>query len=139
MDAVEQSWIQPLYCLQHIAHISLTNGSELDLLKVTVEDRYFRIRIRKDFTGIRTQILFNPRSERLLKSLKIMTYLTTVLLEIMTMLSLNWTFHSILTMMFNLHVCHPQTNTLDWLPQKSNASQADGELCNLEVCSNTNT
>ena len=137
MDAVELSWIQPLYYLQHIAHITLMNGSELDLLKQAVEDRYFRI--RKDFTGIRTQILFNPRSERLHKSLKIMTYLTTVLLKIMTMLSLNWTFHSFLTMMFNLHVCHPQTNTLDWLPQKSNASQADGELWNLEVCSNTKT
>ena len=111
LGAVELSWIQPLYCLQHIAHISLMNGSELDLLKDTVEDRYFRI--RKDFTGIRTQILYNPRSKRLHKSLKIMTYLTTVLLKIMTMLSLNWTVHSTLTMMFNLHVCHPQTHTLD--------------------------
>ena len=58
MDAVELSWIQQLYCLQHIAHISLTNGLELDLLKDTVEDRYFRI--KKDFMKIRkTQVPFS--------------------------------------------------------------------------------
>ena len=69
------------------------------------------LELGRTLTGIRIQILFNPRSERLHKSSKIMTYLTTVM--IMTMLSLNWTVHSTLTMMFELHVCHPQTHTLD--------------------------
>ena len=111
LGAVELSWIQPLYCLQHIAHITLVNPSELDLLPDTVEDRF--VRIRQDFTGIKTQILFNLRSKRLHKSLKIMTYLSTVKLLITTLSSLNWTVHSTLTMMFELHVCHPQMNTLD--------------------------
>ena len=76
---------------------------------------------------------FNPRSKRLHKSSKILTYLTTVM--IMTMLSSNWTVHSSWTMMFKLHVCHPQTHPLDWLTQKNNASQAVGEFWNGEVCS----
>ena len=104
---VELSWIQPLYCLQHTAHFPLVNPSELDLLPDTVEDRF--VRIRKDFTGIRTQILFNPRKEKLHKSSKIMNSLTII--WIMTMLSLNWTVHSTLTMMSKLHVCHLQTHT----------------------------
>ena len=107
MDAVELSWIQPLYCLPHIAIITLVNPSELDLLPDTVEDRF--VRIRKDFTGIRTQILFNPRKEKLHKSSKIMNSLT--IFRIMTMLSLNWTVHSTLMMMSELHVCHLQTHT----------------------------
>ena len=107
LGAVELSWIQPLYCLPHIAIITLVNPSELDLLPDTVEDRF--VRIRKDFTGIRTQILFNPRKEKLHKSSKIMNSLTII--WIMTMLSLNWTVHSTLTMMSKLHVCHLQTHT----------------------------
>ena len=46
----------------------------------------------------------------------------------MTMLFSNWTFHSSLTMMSNVHVCHLQMNTLYWIPQKNNASQVDGDL-----------
>ena len=111
LGAVELSWIQPLYCLQHIAIITLVNPSELDLLPDTVEDRF--VRIRQDFTGIKTQILFNLRSKRLHKSLKIMTYLTTLKLEIMTSLFSNWTNHSTSTIKYNLHVCHPQMHTLD--------------------------
>ena len=134
LGAVELSWIQTLYCLLHIVHFPLVKQSELDLLIDTVEDRF--VRIRKDFTGIRTQILFNPRKDKLHKSSKIMNSLT--IFRIMTMLSLNWTVHSTLMMMSELHVCHLQTHTY-WIPQKSNASQADGEFCNLEVCSNTKT
>ena len=48
----------------------------------------------------------------------------------MTMLFSNWTFHSFLTMTSNLLVCHPQRNTLDWVPQKNNASQVDGDVRN---------
>ena len=33
-------------------------------------------------------------------------------------------------MMFNVLVCHPQRNTLDCVPQKSNASQVDGAVQN---------
>ena len=64
--AVELSWIQPLYCLQHTAHFPLANPSELDLSKDSVEDRY--LRIRKDCTRIRSHLLFNPRSDILQNS-----------------------------------------------------------------------
>ena len=124
MGVVELYWIQPLYCLQLIAILRLVNGSELDLLKKAVEDRYFRI--TKDFTRIRTHLLFNPRSDILKNSSD--TPNTTGKLMKMTLLSLNWTNHSSLTKMFNLHVCHPQRHTLDWILQKNNVSQVDGDL-----------
>ena len=53
--AVELSWIQPLYCLQHIVHLALVNPSELGLLNERVEDRYFRI--KKDFARIISGLL----------------------------------------------------------------------------------
>ena len=109
MGAVELYWIQPLYCLQLIAHFMLMNGLELDLLKKAAEDRYFRI--RKDFTRITTYLIFNSRSDILKNSS--FTPNTTGKLMKTTLLSLNWTNHSSLTKMFNLHVCHPQTHTLD--------------------------
>ena len=66
---VELSWIQPLYCLQHTVDFPSENPSELDLLKNSVEDRYFGS--RKDLIRIRYKILFNHRSNILIKSSKI--------------------------------------------------------------------
>ena len=66
---VELSWIQPLYYLQHIADFPLVIPSELDLLKDSVEDRYFKS--RKDLIRIRSKILINHRSNILIKSSKI--------------------------------------------------------------------
>ena len=131
--AVPQSWIQPLYCLQVIAHHRLAIPSELDPLKKEAEDRY--LKSRKDFTRIKSQILFNLRSNLLHKSLITLIYPITVKLMKMTLLLSNWTVHSYWTMMYNLHVCHPQKHTLDWPIQKNNASQVDGEFYNQEVCS----
>ena len=86
----------------------------------------------QDFARNRSQVLFYPRSERLHKSSKIplQDFNTTfrTVKRIMTMLFSNWTFHSTLTIMSNLHVYHPQRNTLDWIPQKNNASQVDGDV-----------
>ena len=89
---MQQSWIQPLYCLHAIAYHRLANPSELDPLKKEVEDRYFRS--RKDFTRIRSQILFNLRSDLLHKSLITPIYPSTVKLLKMTLLLSNWTVHS---------------------------------------------
>ena len=128
--AVELSWIRPLYCPQLIAILRLVNGSELDLLKKAVEDRYFRI--RKYFTRIRIHQLFNPRSDILKNS----SYTRNTMGKLMktTLLSLNWTNHSSLTKMFNLRVCHTQRRTLDLVLHKNNASQVDGALQEM-VCS----
>ena len=82
--AVPQSWIQPLYCLQVIAHHRLATPSELDPLKKEAEDRY--LKSRKDFTRIKSQILFNLRSNLLHKSLITPIYPITVKLLKMTLL-----------------------------------------------------
>ena len=44
LDVAELSWIPTPYCPQHIAIFALVKPSELDLIKDTVEDRYFRRR-----------------------------------------------------------------------------------------------
>ena len=82
-------------------------------------------------------ILFNPRSVILSKSfwILIQNFNLTVGLLKMTFLFSNWTYHSPSTVMYNLHVCHPQSHTLDWVLQQNNASQVDGDFCS-QVCPN---
>ena len=50
--AVELSWIQPLYCLQHTAHFPLANPSELDLSKDSVEDRYYKSNLSSNISQL---------------------------------------------------------------------------------------
>ena len=154
LGVVELSWIQPLYCLQHIAKFPLVNTSELDLFCGRVEDRYFKPNFsskiikywevfierlgfisRKNFTRMWSKTLFNPRSNILTKSSKIpildlnitRIHMDTVYRTTTGSFS-NWKVHSTSTMMFNLHVCHLQRHILDWILQKNNVSQVDGDL-----------
>ena len=90
---------------------------------------------RKNFTRMWSKTLFNPRSNILTKSSKIPILdlnITRIHMDTVyrttTGLFSNWKVHSTSTMMFNLHVCHLQRHILDWILQKNNVSQVDGDL-----------
>jgi hypothetical protein len=84
LDVGELSWILGLYCLQHIAPFTLMDPSELDLLKKTLEDRYFRS--RNNVTRMRSQLNFNPRSDILQKLTNMLIIEQRTTYNIMTLL-----------------------------------------------------
>ena len=88
--------------------------------------------IRKNFTRMLSKILFNPRSNILTKSSKIpildLNITQYTVYHTTTGSFSNWKVHSTSTKMFNLHVCHHQRHTLDWVLQKNNVLQVDGDL-----------